>query len=223
MLASLINRLQAIRGQRKYNGPQSNTRPRMRRRGRSLLIGAVILGVAVPHDPALAQLKDIWDILRDIYEMRQEALREERERQQRNLPRTNIATICWAYHSNSFIILGPNPEGERASKGYKWMPIVILFESDCRDTIHLNAQNFRLQEHNGPVLNRSYRPTTRGMQYQKDRLSSGWVKPGGERQGYLTFEVANPMYNREYGGHQRLAYTLHYDGLSDCHAFLKHY
>ena len=188
----------------------------------SLLI-ALLIAITFPQSPTYGQLKELWDIGRDIYEMRQKSRREREEQLRRNLPRTNIATIRWVFHWNTFIILGPNPEGEWAAKGYKWMPLVILFESDCRDTVYLDSQLFRLEEHNGPKAGRVYSPTTRGMQYQKDRLKNGWIRPGEEREGYLTFQVPDLLYNSEYQGYRNLAYSLHYPKkLSGCDVLIRY-
>jgi hypothetical protein len=182
---------------------------------------ALFIAIGLSKTPADGQLKDLWDIGKDIYEMRQNARKEEEKRQRKNLPRTNIATIRWAYQGSRFFIMGPNPTGEWASEGFIWMPIVILFESDCRDTVYLDSQFFKLEEHNGPNVGRVYSPTIRGMQYQKNRLHSGWVRPGEDREGYLTFEVPDPLYNFEYRNHRNLSYSLHHPNFSNCYAYIK--
>ena len=77
-----------------------------------------------------------------------------------------------------------------AQSGYWWNEIDIVIENKCTDRLYIRPGTFRLYLSSQPSTENAqeYLPTTRGLEYQPNRLTAGWLEPGDKTSGRLIFE-----------------------------------
>lgn len=74
--------------------------------------------------------------------------------------------------------------------------MVYYIENKCNEPIYFDPDKLKLQEKKVPENESIISPTKRGMQYQINRLSSGWIKPDENIQGYLIYCVRHRYMRR---------------------------
>ena len=103
--------------------------------------------------------------------------------------------VNYSQQGDPFVVIGPNPGGVFAPTGYSWNMMDIFVESHCEGPIRIDSSRFRLYLSSEPTTEgaQNFAPTTLGIEYQTNRLISGWLEPGDSISGSVIYQVPNKL------------------------------
>jgi len=102
--------------------------------------------------------------------------------------------VKFSQRGGPFIIIGPNPSGVFAPghmRGTSWCEMDVFIENQCAEQVYIDPSIVWLFVSSRPSLDKAanFQPTTLGLQFQPERLKSGWLPPGQSTSGRLVYEL----------------------------------